>query len=417
MSKASGLKMKLLSPSKRRRKIGIKKETAPTKEVLRQLLTRVNYLAATWKARVGPHTRGGRKSIRAASDCSGHGSDLIAYTLLGLQRKVFPVQWSEVDKNKIPLHEAVARKCGWAARLPMPHDMMSRPAGHCEKADVYVAGFPCPSFSSLGKRQGVEDHRGLLTLKGMEYIALTRPRVIVLEQVAAILQKRHAKVWNFVKKTLTALEYEFVYKSLNTRSYAIPQSRPRVYLLAVAKEICQGTLALPAECPKPVDLHHFLKKDVIGNEVLSLPKYEKLLGAKMWAKGYILDVGSSEQFQSVVKNASPCLTKTRMSQEGYYIPKLKRRLLASEAAALQGIPSEVFAAMTAAATQHNLPSNAVAASLGDGMSINVLASVLMKGLHHSGLAKFGARCAHWRLVETGEAAAALSDKLFKERNR
>ena len=43
--------------------------------------------------------------------------------------------------------------------------------------------------------------------------------------------------------------------------------------------------------------------------------------------------------------------------------------------------------MTAAATHHNIPSSAVAGSLGDGMSVNVLASVLMKGLHHSGLKK------------------------------
>ena len=66
--------------------------------------------------------------------------------------------------------------------------------------------------------------------------------------------------------------------------------------------------------------------------------------------------------------------------------------------------------MTAAATHHNIPSSAVAGSLGDGMSVNVLASVLMKGLHHSGLKEFDARQEHWRLAEN-QAAAELSDRL------
>lgn len=397
----------------KRRKAGATKKVQVTKETLRQQLLKVNELAAKWKERMEPHKCGGPpKLIRTASDCSGYGSDLIAYKFLVLQRRIFPVQWTEVDANKIVLHEAVAKECGWKASLPRPCDMMSREPSECLRADVYVAGYPCPSFSNLGKGRGVNDSRGLLTLKGMEYIARTRPKMIVLEQVAAILQKKHEKVWNYVLKILKSLEYKYVYRVLNTKAFAVPQSRPRVYLLAVASEICQGALALPDERTQPVDLHHFLQKEVKGTEVLALPKYERLLGAQMWRKGYVLDVGSSEKFQSVVHNATPCLTRTRLSQRGYYIPKLQRRLLPEEAAALQGIPSQVFASMVAAATDFNIPSNAVAGSLGDGMSINVLTSVLMKGLHHSGLARYESRHEHWRLVENSEAAG-LSDKLFQ----
>jgi site-specific DNA-cytosine methylase len=104
----------------------------------------------------------------------------------------------------------------------------------------------------------------------MEHIALTRPRVIVLEQVSSILQKKHEKVWNFILKTLRSLNYDFVYKVMNTRELAVPQSRPRVYLLAVVQEVGQGTLALPEK----------------------LPKYEQLLGKQLWLKGFVLDVGA-----------------------------------------------------------------------------------------------------------------------------
>ena len=95
----------------------------------------------------------------------------------------------------------------------------------------------------------------------------------------------------------------------------------------------------------------------------------------MWAQ--------SLSWQHAVRNAAPCLIKTRMARQGYYIPKLRRRLLPEEAAALQAVPSPVFAAMTAAAKDNNIPLSAVAGSLGDAMSVNVLASVLMRGLNHA----------------------------------
>ena len=150
-----------------------------------------------------------------------------------------------------------------------------------------------------------------------------------------------------------------------------------------------------------MDLHHFIQKEVAGSEKLHLPKYELLLGEKMWTKGYILDVGSSERFQSVMTNCSPCLTKTRLSQDGYYIPKLRRRLLTLEAASLQGLPAQILNAMQGAAAIHRMPARTVEGSIGDTMSINVLATVVMHGLSVAGLANFKAK-SPWTLVRCGE---------------
>ena len=87
-------------------------------------------------------------------------------------------------------------------------------------------------------------------------------------------------------KILSKLDYVFDHQVLSTQDFAIPQSRPRVYILAVAKEICAGTVKLPEKRSEKVDLHHFIQKDKTGSEVLQLPRYEELLGSKMWRKGY-----------------------------------------------------------------------------------------------------------------------------------
>ena len=168
----------------------MKKDGGVTHEALRQQLLRVNSLAGNWKTRLQPYERKRLGTICTASDCSGYGSDLIAYRLLGLQGRARPAQMSEIDPHKVVLHEAVAKACGWDVQPAMTSDMFLRKPEECKRSDVYVAGFPCPSFSKLGKGQGIRDQRGFLTLKGMEHIALTRPRVIVLEQVSSILQKK-----------------------------------------------------------------------------------------------------------------------------------------------------------------------------------------------------------------------------------
>ena len=142
----------------------------------------------------------------------------------------------------------------------------------------------------------------------------------------------------------------------------------------------------------------------------SLAGQRRLEGASLVAELPYKDVGSSEKFQSVMTNASPCLTKTRLQQAGYYIPKLRRRLLLQEAAALQGLPSQVLQAMSRAAEVHGLSPQTIAGSIGDAMSINVLTQVVMAGMTCAGMAKFSSN--PWRNV-SGEHAPGLTTQLFQ----
>ena len=186
------------SPQRRPvRKIFSKASVTVEKGALPKLVAEVNELARTWKKRLGKHGPPSTTTttIRLASDCSGYGSDLIAARLLGLQNNIKIVMTSELDPRKRHLHEAVRLACGWPpVGGEMCNDMMRRNDLKAPRADCYVAGFPCPSFSNLGKRRGARDGRGLVTLKGLKYIAAQRPRAVLLEQVSAILQKIYRKV-------------------------------------------------------------------------------------------------------------------------------------------------------------------------------------------------------------------------------
>ena len=67
----------------------------------------------------------------------------------------------------------------------------------------------------MGKKKGALDARGLVTLKGLN---------LVLEQVSAIVQARHKKLWSFLQKILRMLDYDVKYAVLSPKQIAVPQS-------------------------------------------------------------------------------------------------------------------------------------------------------------------------------------------------
>eukprot|EP00435_Cladocopium_sp_Y103_P020940 s3581_g5.t1 len=335
-------------------------------------MAEITALAENWRKRLGPWKKASSKaSLALGSDCSGYGSEMLALRLMGLQARVKCRMRCEASEVKLCFHSLMSKLCGMNCTDCQEYkDMFERDDAGAPRLDLYCAGYPCPSFSRMGCRRGTKDKRGLITLQGMRYIASARPRALVLEQVSAIMDKTHKQVWHFVQKILTMLEYEFVFKVLNTRHYGIPQSRPRVYLMAVCKESVVKPLVLPPQRESHPDLHTFLNKDLLGNETLSLPHYESKLGPMLWTRGFVLDVAASTRYQHALTNCSPCLTKTRCKQHGYYIPKLKRRLTPAEMGRLQGLPSFVVERFL---QENDLPQRAFEEAVGDAMSVAMAA--------------------------------------------
>lgn len=380
------------------------------------MVARINALCSNWKTRLGlwPKQDPRPNKLHVASDCAGYGSDLIALRLLGLHRNTVCVMACESDRKKQKLHSAVAESCGTdMSQCKYFADIFARQLPEAPRANLYVAGYPCPSYSRMGKKEGTKDKRGKVTLKGLEYIASSRPEIVVLEQVAALTHRRHRKVWDFIKKVFGMLDYQLSYGVLNTRHYGIPQSRPRLYVLAIASESVsdQSKCEMPAARPGKVDMHYFLDKTDVGTEILSLPHYEAKLGNKIWEKGFVLDIGASEKFQHALTNCCPCLTYSRLKSNGYYIPKLKRRITTIEAGRFQGVPSKVVAAMMAKAEKAKLPACTVRAAIGDAMSLNILTLVLRRGLGAVGMKNMSNKKDYFVNCPS-EKCHQLSDTLF-----
>ena len=312
-------------------------------------------------------------TLTVTSDCAGMGSDLLAFKMRGLLPRIKTATWSEFDAGKRKLYRAVCRELGHIV-APVSKDITRRTHSAAPGCDIYIAGYPCPSFSALGKRKGVGDSRGLIGLHGLRYICEHRPRVCVLENVKGLLHEKHQEFTRLFKDIFRTLQYKTYAKVLNSKDYAIPQSRPRVYIVAVLSSAMQSKF----RWPKPIQhsqrsLSKFLAVSEEGSEIADVSTYEQKHGEEIWVKPYILDVASSPKFRSAQPCVCPRLTRSRLKvhPSGYYLPKLRRRLSAWEAGRLQGWPPKLLDKLLT-----RFEPQQVGGALGDGMSINVLSKVL-----------------------------------------
>ncbi len=103
--------------------------------------------------------------------------------------------------------------------------------------DMMCAGFPCQPFSQAGKEQGFDDPRGTVFFKLYEIIRAKRPSIIFFENVPNLLRHDSGRTYGVIQKRLESAGYEVSAEVLDSAFFGVPQSRPRVYIVALKKSI------------------------------------------------------------------------------------------------------------------------------------------------------------------------------------
>lgn len=97
--------------------------------------------------------------------------------------------------------------------------------------DILCAGFPCQAFSSAGKRQGFADTRGTLFFEVERILRDKRPKGFILENVEGLVNHDGGKTLQIIIDRLTALDYKFNFRVLNSKYFGVPQERKRIYIV------------------------------------------------------------------------------------------------------------------------------------------------------------------------------------------
>jgi DNA (cytosine-5)-methyltransferase 1 len=114
-------------------------------------------------------------------------------------------------------------------------DIRDLRAEEIPEANVWTAGFPCQDLS-LAKvphgRSGFRGHQSSLFFTFGELLAKHLPQVVLLENVAGLLNSHKGRDFASLLGLLTSAGYGVAWRVLNARYFGVPQSRPRVFICA-----------------------------------------------------------------------------------------------------------------------------------------------------------------------------------------
>ena len=101
-------------------------------------------------------------------------------------------------------------------------------AHNLERVDVICGGFPCQDISYAGLGAGLDGERSGLFFEAIRVVQELQPRVVVLENVAALLTRGLDRVLG----TLAAIRYDAEWHCIPAAAVGAPHSRDRTFVIA-----------------------------------------------------------------------------------------------------------------------------------------------------------------------------------------
>lgn len=268
---------------------------------------------------------------------------------LGLEKAGFNcLGFAEIEKNALRTYRAF-----YGNNEKYLADLTKLSASDIPNCELLIAGFPCQSFSIVGKRQGTEDERGKIIFSIAEILRQKSINYFILENVKGLLSLHNGKVMQDIIHLLRGLGYRVYYKLLNSFNFGTPQIRERIYIVGVKENLTHSYFEFPeGEANAEYNLGDFLTDQdeslVLQEDSAKYQTFLKYLNNKYNKNKYRLNEILSQQNlildtrQSDLRIFSAKIPTLRMGRHGIlYVKNNKlRHLSAKEALALQGFDKE-----------------------------------------------------------------------------
>ena len=199
--------------------------------------------------------------------------------------------------------------------------------------DILFAGFPCQSFSIIGKMQGFNDVRGTLFFDIARILKHKKPKAFVLENVKQLFGHDGG---NTLKTIVNILEKELGYSVrfavLNALDFGLPQKRERIIIVG-HKEPVLFNFPSPIRPFKPLS-------EIIENKVDAKYFASEMILAKRKNKhksAYNLSIWHENKSGNICSYPYSCALRSGASHN-YLLVNGERRLTPREMFRLQGFP-------------------------------------------------------------------------------
>jgi DNA (cytosine-5)-methyltransferase 1 len=244
--------------------------------------------------------------------------------------------------------------------------------------DILIGGFPCQTFSIVGKREGFNDNRGLIIYGICKILKEKDIPYFILENVKGLVNHDRGVTLQTIVKELNKLNYSVKYTILNSSDYGVPQMRERVYIVGMKNGFYNKSFKFPK--PKPMSkLGNYLIDDSdlyfdINNKI-----FQKYLNNKYNKNKYNIDeilendyliLDTRQSDLRLYKGKCPTL---RTGRHGILYVKNKKlkKLSGFEALLLQGFPAEI----AQKAIEAKILNNKLLSQAGNAMTVNVVEAI------------------------------------------
>lgn len=244
------------------------------------------------------------------------------------------------------------------------------------KYDLLIAGFPCQTFSVIGRQEGFKDDRGQIIFHLIRILNETRPKCFILENVKGLVTHDNGKTIKVIMNELEAVGYSVVYKVLTSLEHGVPQMRQRVFFIGFDKTIglSSKNFKWPLKEPTPSLDDYLIDTD---NEISNsnLEKFKYYL-KNPTNKGKYVPTDFIKEENLIIDTRMPDLRlyrgrvpTLRAHRDGVFYVKNQsiRELTGYEALILQGFPVSYANKVKNTVTNRHLLMQA-----GNAMTVNVI---------------------------------------------
>lgn len=241
--------------------------------------------------------------------------------------------------------------------------------------DVLLAGFPCQTFSIVGKRAGLDDNRGQIIYYLTEILTQKNVPYFILENVKGLINHNKGETLNAILQLLSDAGYRVYYQVLDSQYYGVPQMRERVYFVGIKDDIRHMPFEFTQTIlPKPIA--YYLSDDRDYEFDIQNPTFQKYLANKYNQNQYNIDKIIKQDYQIIDWRQSDFrlyqqkVPTLRTGRHGILYTKngKLRKLSGYEALLLQGFPKSVAQKVI----DYKLPDSKILSQAGNAMTVTVI---------------------------------------------
>lgn len=176
------------------------------------------------------------------------------------------------------------------------------------KIDVIIGGPPCQGFSIAGKigRNFIDDERNRLFKEFVRFVEVIKPRIFVMENVAALKTHNKGKTIEEIVKEFERVGYTVKYDVLNAVNYGVPQQRRRIFVIGTLDK--ENKFKFPKETTKRITIAEALKglPKLKSGETSDIPNHNAMNHSKQMLEkmNYVKDGGNRNDIPEDIRPKS-----------------------------------------------------------------------------------------------------------------